>query len=110
MYTFGMELSLSEARARLPELLDRVAAGETVTITRHGKPAAALVDHDRWMKTRTHDVLVRAAQLRHDLDAARGTPWPEKFTPSSEWDSDAQLAELRTERDADVWDRVERGE
>ncbi|MGH7418633.1 MAG: type II toxin-antitoxin system Phd/YefM family antitoxin [Candidatus Rokuibacteriota bacterium] len=32
-----------EAKTRLPELLGRVAQGERVTITRHGKPIAALV-------------------------------------------------------------------
>jgi prevent-host-death family protein len=32
-----------EAKTRLPELLARVAKGERVTITRHGKPIAALV-------------------------------------------------------------------
>jgi len=105
-----MELSLSDARARLPELLDRVAAGETVHITRHGKPAATLVDHDRWMKTRTHDVLMQAAKLRRDIEAARGKPWPENFTPSPGWDSEAHLAEIRAGRDVDVWDRIERGE
>lgn len=32
-----------EAKTRLPELLGRVAQGERVTITRHGKPIAALI-------------------------------------------------------------------
>ena len=105
-----MEISLSEARARLPELLDRVEAGEIVHITRHGKPAAALVDHDRWMKTRTHDVLIQAAKLRRDLETARGGPWPDQFTPSPEWDHEAHLAEIRAGRDVDVRDRAERGE
>ena len=39
-----------EAKTKLAELLDKVEAGETVTITRHGKPVAQLVpvqpDHD----------------------------------------------------------------
>jgi prevent-host-death family protein len=39
-----------EAKTKLSELLDKVEAGETVTITRHGKPVAQLVpaqpDHD----------------------------------------------------------------
>ena len=39
-----------EAKTNLSELLDKVEAGETVTITRHGKPVAQLVpvqsDHD----------------------------------------------------------------
>ncbi|MGQ0653017.1 MAG: type II toxin-antitoxin system Phd/YefM family antitoxin [Betaproteobacteria bacterium] len=32
-----------EAKTKFAELLDRVAAGETVTITRHGKAVAKLV-------------------------------------------------------------------
>lgn len=35
-------VSLADAKARLSELVDRVEAGETVTITRRGKPAAIL--------------------------------------------------------------------
>ena len=32
-----------EAKTKLAELLDKVEAGETVTITRHGSPVALLV-------------------------------------------------------------------
>ncbi len=32
-----------EAKTHLPKLLDRVARGESLTITRHGKPVAKLV-------------------------------------------------------------------
>jgi prevent-host-death family protein len=32
-----------EAKTHLPQLLDRVARGERILITRHGKPAAMLV-------------------------------------------------------------------
>jgi prevent-host-death family protein len=35
-------VSVAEAKAKLSELLDRVAAGEEVVITRHGKPVAKL--------------------------------------------------------------------
>lgn len=35
-------ISLAEAKARLSELVDRVAAGDTVTITRRGKAVARL--------------------------------------------------------------------
>ena len=38
-----IEVGTYEAKARLSELLDRVAAGETVVITRHGRPVARLV-------------------------------------------------------------------
>ena len=32
-----------EAKTHLPRLLDRVAQGESLTITRHGKPVARLI-------------------------------------------------------------------
>ena len=37
------EIQASEAKARLPSLLDAVERGETVIITRHGKPIARIV-------------------------------------------------------------------
>jgi prevent-host-death family protein len=36
------EVGASQARKHLAELLDRAAAGETITITRHGVPVAVL--------------------------------------------------------------------
>lgn len=38
-----IEVGTYEARTRLPQLLRRVAAGETVTITSRGRPVARLV-------------------------------------------------------------------
>lgn len=37
------EVQASEAKTRLPQLLDEVERGETVVITRHGRPIARLV-------------------------------------------------------------------
>jgi antitoxin (DNA-binding transcriptional repressor) of toxin-antitoxin stability system len=39
-------MTMTEARAALPQVLDRVAAGEEITITRYGKPAAVIVRPD----------------------------------------------------------------
>lgn len=39
-------MTISEARAALPEVLDRVAEGEEVTITRHGRPIAVVIRPD----------------------------------------------------------------
>ena len=36
-------INFTEAKAHLSELFDRVEAGETIEITRNGKPAARLV-------------------------------------------------------------------
>ena len=37
------EIQASEAKTHLPQLLDDVERGETIVITRHGKPIARLV-------------------------------------------------------------------
>jgi len=42
------EIQASEAKAHLPQLLDDVERGETLIITRHGRPIARLVpERDR---------------------------------------------------------------
>ena len=37
-----MDVSIAEAKNRLPELIRAVEAGEKVVITRHGKPVAQI--------------------------------------------------------------------
>lgn len=37
------EMQASEAKTHLPQLLDEVERGETIVITRHGRPIARLV-------------------------------------------------------------------
>ena len=44
------EVSIVEAKAKLSELVDRVAAGERVSITRRGKPVAVLGPAGRQLK------------------------------------------------------------
>jgi antitoxin (DNA-binding transcriptional repressor) of toxin-antitoxin stability system len=39
-------MTLSEARAALPEVVNRVAQGEEITITRYGRPMAVVVRPD----------------------------------------------------------------
>lgn len=39
--------SLADAKARLSELIDKVEAGETIEITRRGKPVARVVPPER---------------------------------------------------------------
>jgi antitoxin (DNA-binding transcriptional repressor) of toxin-antitoxin stability system len=47
MYNLGMAvMTVSEARAALPEVLTRVAQGEAITITRFGSPVAVVVRPD----------------------------------------------------------------
>lgn len=55
-----------EAKAHLGELLDRVERGESVTITRHGKPVALLVPTAPVQKRN------RAEVIRDLLDFGKG--------------------------------------
>jgi antitoxin (DNA-binding transcriptional repressor) of toxin-antitoxin stability system len=64
-------MSVSEARASLPELLDRVIAGEEVTITRHGREVAVLVRPDTIRVRRADQALADAERLRDLLDQGR---------------------------------------
>ncbi|MGC2323796.1 MAG: type II toxin-antitoxin system prevent-host-death family antitoxin [Terriglobales bacterium] len=47
-----------EAKTHLSDLLDRVSKGETITITRHGVPAAMLVPVGEQRKKLTHKEIV----------------------------------------------------
>jgi len=66
-----LRLNASQARARLPELLDRVEAGEEVAVSRHGRPVAILVRPDALRVRRTDAATRRAAALSEALAAAR---------------------------------------
>jgi len=41
------KIQASDAKARLPQILDEVERGESVVITRHGRPIARLVPEGR---------------------------------------------------------------
>jgi prevent-host-death family protein len=110
MYNSGMiEVSLTEARARLPELLTSAAAGEEIHILRHGRPVGVLLGHDRWVKTQQHDVLIQARELRRRRHEARGKPWPPSdFVPIIDSETaERWVRELREERDYDHWDHLD---
>ncbi len=68
-----MEISVTEAKAQLTELVRRAEAGEEIVLTRHGHPAARLVP----VKKRL-DRAARRALLEDFQRAAAGkvTPGP----------------------------------
>ena len=91
-------MSASEARAALPELLNRVEDGEEITITRHGRPVAVLVRPDALRVRRAEVVLDEAARV-HDLLAEAATaPLPEG-TGLTEQRAAELIAEIRASRD-----------
>jgi prevent-host-death family protein len=94
----GHEVSVSEARARLPALLDEVAAGEEITITRHGRPIAVLVRPRRLRSPQVQSLLEEADELGRRLEAARHRPISGKGY--SEKQMREHLKHIREERDS----------
>ena len=94
-------MTVSEARAALPEVLTRVAQGEAITITRYGSPIAVVVRPDIiWSRPGTEAImdetegLVRILrerakrhgrsleqELRAILDAAENALSPAQLPP-----------------------------
>jgi antitoxin (DNA-binding transcriptional repressor) of toxin-antitoxin stability system len=62
-------ITISEARAALPNVVNRVADGEEVTITRYGRPAAVLVRPDVVWSQSAMDIGV--IELRGLVEALR---------------------------------------
>ena len=67
-------LTISEARASLPSLVDRVEQGEEITITRHGRPVAVIVRPDVLRARRTSGAFERADRIGRLLEEARAKP------------------------------------
>ncbi len=59
-----------EAKTHLPRLLDRVSRGESVTITRHGRPVAQLVPFAAGEVERARKAAQRLRQRRTRLKGA----------------------------------------
>lgn len=61
-------MTISEARAALPDVVNRVAGGEEVTITRYGRPAAVLVRPDIvWSQPGTEVIMSDTRELVAEL-------------------------------------------
>lgn len=75
------QVGVRQARAELPTLLDAVAAGEPVTITRHGRPVAALLPAEAVEVWQAH-VRERAERgEREAAETAAGERLPAGRTP-----------------------------
>ncbi len=91
-------ISVSNARATLPELLDLVLAGEEVTITRHGRPVAVLVRPDLLAVRRAGRALGQAERLREIIESAHSMPLAD--APSISTDrADALVSDVAAGRD-----------
>ena len=100
MYTLVMStMSVSEARAALPDILDRVLAGEEVTITRHGQAVAVVVHPDAIRVRRADRALANAERLRDLLDRARAARLSDAPTMSADR-AEELVAQLKASRSA----------
>lgn len=93
-----MIISVSEARATLPDLLDRVADGEEVTITRHGQPVAVVLRPDA-VRMRRANVDAMVADIRALRLAARDVELASLPGLTVER-AEELIAEIRAGRDA----------
>jgi antitoxin (DNA-binding transcriptional repressor) of toxin-antitoxin stability system len=92
-------MTVSQARAALPDLLTRVEEGEEVTITRHGHAVAVLVRPDA-LRGRRATVASDTAERIHDLLAkAKATALPEttRLTASR---AEQLISEVRSGRES----------
>ena len=66
------QIGAYEAKTHLPRLLDEVAAGETIAITKHGHPVALLVPpHPARESATTAAESLRAFRREHRLQGVR---------------------------------------
>jgi len=61
----------TEARAKLPAIIDMVIDGQEITITRHGRPVAVVVNPGGLRYRRMTPALRKAEELRKLLDAGK---------------------------------------
>ena len=55
-----------EAKTHLPRLLEEVAAGETITITKHGVPVARLVPAEEEQERTVDELISELREFRRD--------------------------------------------
>lgn len=64
------KIGVHEAQTHLPKILDRVARGESLTITRYGRPVARLVPAENEDRQRAEQAAQRIANRRRRLKQA----------------------------------------
>jgi prevent-host-death family protein len=95
-------MTASEARARLPEILDRVGRGEEVTITRHDQPVAVVIAPGalRLRRASAEALIVRAEELGRRLDAARDRTDGLSGAITEEY-AEELIRQIRSDRDSE---------
>lgn len=78
-------VNLSDAKARLSELLDEVEAGQTLIITRHGKPVAQLAPATDELDQK------RRAAMREILEMRKNNPPRATLAEIREWIDEGRM-------------------
>ena len=65
-------ISAFEAKTRFGELLDRVARGEEIVITRHGKPVARMIPEGHPSLAKVRRAVADLRALRAEMAKRRG--------------------------------------
>lgn len=98
MYIWSVVMmSVSEARAALPLVLDRVLAGEEVTITRRGEAVAVVVRPDVLRARRANEALAVAQRVRDLLERGRAHLLPTRSKLTAQR-ADALVEDVRAAR------------
>jgi antitoxin (DNA-binding transcriptional repressor) of toxin-antitoxin stability system len=92
-------VSATDARASLPELLDRVEAGEEITITRHGRQVAVLSQPGVKRNRAAEQAIADSDWVGELLRRGRSSPIGSGPGLSLEYAEDL-LAEVRASRNA----------
>jgi prevent-host-death family protein len=59
-----IEVGVYEAKTRFSELLEKVEGGETVVVTRHGKPVARLIADEEVRRAKVQEIIDRMLEER----------------------------------------------
>ena len=73
----GVTVGTYKAKTHLPRLLDDVARGETIVITKHGKPVAKLVPYGEANREARHHVVEAMRALAQDVPPWDGVSYRE---------------------------------
>ena len=76
-FVYMVTLTISEARATLPDVVTKVECGQTVAITRHGRIVAVVINPDMWHTRRAHAALATADRIHDLLTTAAAEPIPD---------------------------------
>jgi prevent-host-death family protein len=77
-----MHIAISDAKAKLTDLVRRAEAGDEVVLTRHGRPAVKIVPVEHEPKIDREDLRARRRAILDDIIAAARANGPYRGPPA----------------------------